>query len=370
MISGVLPVMRKIKSFLIINPFGIGDVIFSTPLLKNLKKAYPEADIFFLANRRVYPLIENHPFIKKVFVYERDEFEKIKKQSKFMWLKKFFAFIGEMRKEKIDVCIDLSLNPQFGFFAYLAGIKKRVGLDYKKRCIFLTDKLEIEGFENKHVVDYYLDTLKLLKIPVEKTSLEIYPTQESKNWAKYFLESNDLEKELIIGIVPFGGESWGKDAERRWWSKENYALLADLLIKKFRAKIFIFVGPREKEYGEQLFRLIKEKDSCFMFDEIDLKNLVALLDCCNLIIGNDGGPLKITNALGKTFISIFGPVDEKVYGPYSPDLSNAKVIKKDLACRPCYKKFRLSECKNRKKCLEDINVEEVFSAVESLLSLK
>jgi len=360
--------MRKIKSFLVINPFGIGDVIFSTPLLKNLKKTYPEADIFFLANRRVYPLIENHPFIKKVFVYERDEFERIKKQSKFMWLKKFFAFIGEIKKERIEVCIDLSLNPQFGFFAYLAGIKKRVGLDYKKRCIFLTDKLEIEGFENEHVADYYLDALKLLKIPAEKTSLEIYPTQESKNWAKYFLESNGLEKELIIGIVPFGGESWRKDAERRWWPKENYALLADLLIKKFRAKIFIFVGPREKEYGKQLFRLIKEKDSCFIFDEIDLKNLVALIDCCDLIIGNDGGPLKIANALGKNFISIFGPVDEKVYGAYPPDLSNAKVIKKDLACRPCYKKFRLSECKNRKKCLKDINVEEVFSSVLNFLN--
>ena len=350
-----------------INPFGIGDVVFSTPLLKNLKKAYPEADIFFLANRRAYPLIENHPFIKKVFVYERDEFEKAKKQSKLMWLKKFFAFIAEIRKEKIEVCIDLSINPQFGFFAYLAGIKKRVGLDYKKRCIFLTDKLEIEGFENKHVVEYYLDTLKLLKIPVEKTSLEIYPTQESKNWAKYFLESNGLEKELIIGMIPFGGESWGKDAKRRWWPKENYALLADLLIKEFRAKIFIFVGPREKEYGKQLFRLIKEKDSCFMFDEIDLKNLVSLLDYCDLIIGNDGGPLKIANALGKKNISIFGPVDEKVYGPYPPDSSCVKVIKKDIACRPCYKRFRLSPCNNKYACLLQIKVEEVFSEIKKLL---
>ena len=95
--------MKKPNSFLIINTFGIGDVLFSTPLLSNLKENFPEAKIFYLCNRRVYSVLKNHPLIEKIFIYERDEFEEVRKQSKLVWLKKIFAFICDIKKEKIEV---------------------------------------------------------------------------------------------------------------------------------------------------------------------------------------------------------------------------------------------------------------------------
>ncbi|MFH1519874.1 MAG: hypothetical protein ABIE75_04830, partial [Candidatus Omnitrophota bacterium] len=58
---------------------------------------------------------------------------------------------------------------------------------------------------------------------------------------------------------------------------------------------------------------------------------------------------------------------EVVYGPYPEDSQKHGVIKKDLSCRPCYKKFRLPECLYQLKCLKSITVDEVFDSVKGLL---
>ena len=57
------------KHILIINPYGIGDVLFTTPVVRNLRLAYPDAIIAYLANRRTAPIVQNLPQIDKVFIY-------------------------------------------------------------------------------------------------------------------------------------------------------------------------------------------------------------------------------------------------------------------------------------------------------------
>ena len=86
---------------------------------------------------------------------------------------------------------------------------------------------------------------------------------------------------------------------------------------------------------------------------------------CKLVISNDGGMLQIAVSQGVPTVSIYGPTDEKVYGPYPPDSKNI-VVKSDAECRPCYKKFKLPECMN-KGCLEDISVDEVFKTISRYL---
>ena len=70
-------------------------------------------------------------------------------------------------------------------------------------------------------------------------------------------------------------------------------------------------------------------------------------------------------ALGVKSVSIFGPVDDKVYGPYPPDEKQNLVVKRSLKCQPCYKNFRISDCDTR-ECL-DIELDKVYKAVERLL---
>ena len=74
------------KKILIINPFGIGDVIFSTPLIEALKQYYPDCYVGYICNRRVAELINTNPNLDKVFVYEKDESREIWRKSKIKCL--------------------------------------------------------------------------------------------------------------------------------------------------------------------------------------------------------------------------------------------------------------------------------------------
>ncbi len=103
-----------------------------------------------------------------------------------------------------------------------------------------------------------------------------------------------------------------------------------------------------------------------MIDRINLRQFIALINQCSLVIANDSGPLHIAVALRIKSVSLFGPVNEQVYGPYSPS-SEHVVIRKDLNCRFCYRKFHLLECNYNLHCLREITVQEVVGEVEGLL---
>ena len=94
---------------------------------------------------------------------------------------------------------------------------------------------------------------------------------------------------------------------------------------------------------------------------LPLKEYMAILGSCDLVLCNDGGPLHIAVALGAKTVSIFGPVDERVYGPYPPSNRN-KVIKAGLSCQPCYDRFKLPECENDNRCVTDIDPEHVANS--------
>ncbi|MFA5096624.1 MAG: glycosyltransferase family 9 protein, partial [Candidatus Omnitrophota bacterium] len=100
--------------------------------------------------------------------------------------------------------------------------------------------------------------------------------------------------------------------------------------------------------------------------KVKLENLPAVMNRCSLLLSNDGGPMHMAVALGVKTVSVFGPVNEAVYGPY-PDHRNHVVLKWDLECRPCYRNFRLPVCDKEKECLRSIGVQEVFEAARRLL---
>lgn len=357
---------NKPKSFLIINPFGIGDVLFSLPLIKNLKEYFPSSEIFYLCNRRTQPVLKDYPLINKTFVYERDEFEAVKKASKISWIKKILNFTSEIRKENIDIAIDLSLNSQFGFFSWVAGIKNRVGYNYKNRGRFLTKKVNLSEYKEKHIIEYYLELLKLVGAKPKYRKAELTLNENQRNRAEIFLRKQGIDsKELVITIAPCGGASWGRDSYRKHWSKSKFAELADRLVDKYQARIILAGAGNEKVAIEEVERLMKK--GCIKAIDLPLMDFLALLKRSTMLIANDGGPVHMGVSVGVKTVSIFGPVSEVVYGPYPQDSQGHVVVKKDLPCRPCYQKFRLPECSYQSKCLKDITVDEVFDSANGLL---
>ncbi|MBU2258767.1 MAG: glycosyltransferase family 9 protein, partial [Candidatus Omnitrophica bacterium] len=173
--------------------------------------------------------------------------------------------------------------------------------------------------------------------------------------------------DFLIGIIPGGGLSWGQDAYLKHWPAKNFAILADKFIENYQAKIIIMGDFKEAGIAKDVLGHMRHKAIDFS-GRTSIAELSALISKMNLVIANDGGPLHMANALGLKTVSIFGPVDDKVYGPY-PRGAKHLVVKNDIYCRPCYKNFRYPECNNNHKCLEDITVDEVYEGVNNLISV-
>ncbi|MFH1578394.1 MAG: glycosyltransferase family 9 protein [Candidatus Omnitrophota bacterium] len=357
--------MPEKKRILIINPFGIGDVLFSTPLIRNLRFYFPDAFIAVAVQKRILPVLENNPYINKIIPFSRGDFKKLSRKSKIRALRMLFGVINQVRRQRFNLYFDLSLEHRYSLLLKLFGVKPRIGYNYKKRGRFLTDRIDILGYKDKHVAEYHLELLKFLTLKPRFTNIDLFLSQEQKDWAGNFLKQEGVNRgDLLVGIAPFGGETFGKQAEIKHWPIEKYAQICDLLIDRLKAKVIILAGPKEEILLGRLFSFMRNK--AISAAQTSIIQLASIVDRCKLIISNDTGPLRFANALGIPTISLFGPVDEKVYGPYPSSVRNV-VLKKDFDCRPCYQYFRTPDCQYQLRCLAQISTEEVFQAAERLL---
>jgi lipopolysaccharide heptosyltransferase II len=354
------------KRILVVNPFGIGDVLFSTPLLRNIKENYPRSFVAYLCNKRVAPLLEKNPHVDKLFVFEKDEWRALWRKSRFNFIKKFFLFLKEIRQGKFHIAIDLSLSRQYNFFLWFIRVPARIGFDYKERGIFLTHKIKIDGYHHKHIASYYLEMCRFLGIKPRIGKLEIFLSKDEEEYARQFLSAKgiDTHKDIVIGIVPGGGASWGKDASLKHWDYRKVAVLSESLIHNYRARIILFGDSKEAEICKEIARVLENKP-LNLAGQLSLREFAACLKQCRIVICNDGGPLHMAVALGVKTVSVFGPVNERVYGPFPPSFEHI-VVTKAVACRPCYWKFRMPRCEKR-ICLDTIEPREIMQAIGMLL---
>jgi len=334
------------KKILIINPFGIGDVLFSTPLVSFVKGKYPGCYIGYICNIRTREILETNPEIDEVFVFERDEYRSLWKKSKIETLKKLSRFWKEIKKRKFDLLLDLSLGKEYAFFCWSIGIKERRGFDYRGRGRFLTHRISFEGFNDKPVAEYYIDVIDKTHKAQGRTVL--VTTGKDKEYIDNFLKKQGIkEQDILIGIAPGGGASYGKEKSHyKRWACKDFALVADKVISH-GAKPILLGGPGEEELIAEVASKMQNKP--FFGPKTKIREMACLIKKCKAIVCNDGGLLHIAVSQDVPTVSIFGPTDEQVYGPY-PASEKHTVLTEDADCRPCYKRFRLPECDN-KKCM-------------------
>jgi len=351
---------------LIINPFGIGDVLFTTPLIKSLRAQFKGSFIGFICNSRVAPVLSHNKNLNEVFIFDKGDYKELWRRSKTRCIGQFLKFLKQIRSRKFDVAIDLSLGHQYAFFLALLGVPVRIGYNFKNRGRFLTHKIDISGYHDKHIVEYYLDLLNLLyaEQPLYK-NLEIFIPDEDLKWADAFLTKNGIKHgQKILAVIPGGGASWGKSAVYKRWPTEYFAQAADSLIDKYGVEIIFMGNNDDSGLCDSALKSMRNKavSAC---GKTNLLQFAALLKRCELAICNDGGPLHMAVATGTKTVSIFGPVDENVYGPYPPGAGHI-VVKEDIDCMPCYQEFKFRQCADR-RCLVNIMPQDVLKAAESLL---
>jgi ADP-heptose:LPS heptosyltransferase len=360
--------MTAPRSVLIVNPFGIGDVLFTTPLVRALRRAFPEARLAYLCNRRTEPILRHNPHLDELIVYERDEMVRHWRRSIWQGLRELGRLLRRVRHLGADVVVDVSLGERYSFILGALGARRRVGFDFRRRGRFLTEALVIDGYHEEHVVRYYRRLLRFMGVACLQDSLELPVSDADRAWASAWVGAQQFgERHHLVGLVPAGGVSWGIDASFRRWHAEGVAAVGDALAERYAARIILFGEQADQPVCRRVAELMRHP-ALDVSGQTTLGQFVSLLGRMTLVVCNDGGPLHLAVSQGVRTVSVFGPVDPQVYGPYPVDGGRHEVVcREDLPCRPCYRQFRLPPCPYERACLTTIGPEAVVMACRRVL---
>lgn len=333
----------KTKRILIFNVNWLGDVLFSTATIRNIRRSFPDSFLACIIPSRCYPVLKGSPYLDEIIIFdEKDRHGSILAKLKFVEL---------LKNKNFDTVFLLHRSFTRAFICWLGGIRARIGYCTKKRSFLLTHKIITPPQDTLHRIDYYLNIIEKVGIRVEDRYPEFFISDEDEDFVNKFLEIESIDRnDFLVGINP--GGNWSP----KRWPKEYWGQLSDILISKFGAKLIITGGPSDVLLANEIRTLMKEKP--IIACGFNLKQSGALFKRLDLFITGDTGPLHIANSLGtKRIIALFGPTSPYITGPYPA--KNVIILSKDVGCKiPCY----VANCKNN-RCMKAIAPEEVIGEI-------
>ncbi len=337
----------SLKNILVIRLDRIGDMVITTPIFRALKENLPDVQVTVLTNPVNKNIVINNPFIDCILVYDRE--------NKHKSLNSRLAFFRSIRERKFDLVIDPYLDYELktSFITRFVGNKFRLGFEFAGRGIFYNIRSNPNVFpvstEKKHMIDYDLDLLTYIGVETEKRQPEIFLSSDEKEKAYNLLKKAGVNPEdRVIGIHP------GGHYESQRWPIKEFATISDYLITNYGIKVIIFAGREEKPLVSA-FKNCAVKTPIF-FEDLSLREFVATLSHCNLLLCNNSGPLHIATTLNIPTVSTMGPTIPYHWWPRG---ENHIVLRKDLDCSPCKKGI----CETH-ECMKLITTNDFIAAIE------
>lgn len=353
--------MKPVRRVLVVQPYGIGDLLFITPVLRALRLLPGIERVDLLLGSRTEAVVRSNPHVDDLMVIDKD---RMHARGFGENLRDMMQLASRLRARRYDLMLDYSLRGEYAFWGRTAfGIPRTAGFNYKRRGFFHTIRAPLpEGFAGKHVVDFNCDLAERARIPVRDRWLEFYLTPKER------LESDEALARAGLGagsnfivVSPGGGESWGKDAHFKRWPPAFFAKFLARVVPAIGAEMLVVLGSaKEKELADQVIRESGLR-GVNLAGAVPLAAAVRAAERGRLFVGNDGGLLHVASARRRPVIGFYGPVDPAVYGPYPKRASNAAVFKEGLECRPCYRKFRYHSACEHRDCLNKLDPDDVFS---------
>lgn len=337
----------KPKNIIIRFPNWIGDLVMATPIISDLRRYYPDAYITVMCRSSICELLKEDPEIDELFCFS--------KVSPFSRHSEKRNIVEKLRKGKYDLGILLTNSLSSAWWFWQGKVARRLGFTGDGRRLLLTDRVAApKDLERHHLVMTYKKLLEPLGIPLSETRPRLFVTDKEKELVEALLRKYGVkEGAKIVGVNP--GAAFGS---AKCWLPERFREVTERLLQDPELFVVYFGdvtgAPLVKEICNGLSpRVIN------LAGLTSLRELAALLTCCNVLLTNDSGPMHIADALGVPVVALFGSTNAIATGPYR----SGKVIQKHVSCSPCYKRT----CPIDFRCMKQITVEEVLEAVQGAL---
>ncbi|MEN9343727.1 MAG: putative lipopolysaccharide heptosyltransferase [Chlamydiota bacterium] len=335
------------KRIIVRMPNWIGDLVMATPILADLRRAYPQAEITAMCRAPMCELLQEDPHIDELFCFSRS--------SPFSRRKERRNVIKKLKNGKYDVGILLTHSFSSAWWFWVGGVKRRIGYRSNMRSWLLTDPLSFpENLNRQHLVATYKQLLQPLDIALSSTPPCLYLKESEKEEARELLAEFKIPKgSTIVGINP--GATYGS---AKCWLKERFQEVAEKLLKDPTIHVVFFGDTSTAPLVREICSHLPSR-TVNLAGKTSLRELTALISLCTLLLTNDSGPMHIADAVETPLIALFGSTSDTVTGPYR----KGTVIHKHVSCSPCYERV----CPIDFRCMREISASEVYDAIMNQL---
>lgn len=334
-----------------------GDIVFSSPMVRAFRRTFPGARITWLAESHTRNLIEHHPELDEVLVWDRNAWKKLAKERKFVTLfREAKAFVTELRKRRFDLAVDMQGLLRSGIMTFLSGAPVRIGLRPKEGSqLFMTavvDRNRSQGDRAK-ISSEYLYLAQQLGLDTSEFSMEVPLAQEDRAFVDRWIQEEGLEDGYVVAI-PF------TTRPQKHWFEDRWAELLDRVESELGLPTVILGGPGDEEALERIRGMTRSRPLSLV-GRTSLTQAAAAIERASLVVGVDTGLSHMGIAFDRPTVTIFGSNI-----PYTdPPTDRAKVLVHWLECSPCKGS---PTCNGEFTCLRLISVDDVLAAAREVMA--
>ena len=330
----------------------LGDVVLTTPLLTNLRKALTPESLTVLTTPQAKPLLEYHPKVSRVLVDA--------KRASGRGLLGLWRTAQRLRQERFTLAVAAHKSLRTALLLTLAGIPYRVG--FRQGPGWFLYHRTVQRDTNRHEVERILCIMRAFGLEPEECdrSPQVEYPESTKAQARALLQDNG-----IAGTDPMFVVCPGSVWPTKRWTIDGFASLVRHLENNY-GRVLLCGGPDDIEVTQAVHMQAGHR-GVNLVGQADLLTFMALIDQAQVVISNDSAPMHIAVARDVPVVAIFCATTPSLgYGPYT---NNAVVVeKKELSCRPCGRHGSHSCPLGTEACMREISVVDVLAGVDQLLN--
>ena len=342
----------------------IGDVVFTTPAIRAIRRHYPDARITYIVEEEAAAVVRHNPHLDAVIVACSPHAPGR--------LRADIALVRRLRRERYDLAIDFHGGPRSSMLTWLSGASERIGYEVAGRSWMYTTRVpRPRALRPRHSVISQWDVLLPLGIAPPDPEVDVVEMADdpvaASAVARRLAEAGVTESNPVVVLHVSAGNPF-----RRWPSASFVELVCRLASKDPKRRIILTSGPSDAAAAAAIAhdaraRLgAQERPAIVECGEFDLAELRALVGRAALYIGGDSGPLHIAGTTGVPVVGLYGPTLPIRSQPFrgARFISLAAEVP-DLPCRPCDQR----RCEPGDfRCLTGISAADVAMLAERALN--
>jgi heptosyltransferase II len=345
-------IRRKMKlmanNILVMRYRFIGDTVLTVPFLRNLRESYPAARIDLMLEPFSGQVIEGCPYVDEIIPFEFRTIHAYSNPSQRSNLSGYIHYWRMIRDRHYDAVFVLKRSLSSALLALAAGVPRRIGFATEGRSWALTDPVPYR--QDQHEVENFLDCLRVLDVPVLSRKLELWSSVEGDRKVNTLFSDAGWKKDDLKIIVHVAASLPAKQ-----WPLERFAEVMKILKQKYSAR-FVYTGAKGDATLYNEIEAMGPFNGLNLCGITNLRENISVYRAANLFFGVDSGPMHMAAAVNVPVIALFGPTDERKWGPWGEGHS---ILSKRLVCHPC----KPHKCSDN-ECMQQITAQDALEAIE------